>query len=113
MNTFPSDRLGVGMIGPIPVFVDARLTVRATLFDEHGNPLPHNQLTIPDSGMLPNFSANATVLYVRADDGTVRELFSNVARTMIPVNGSKGGNAALTSLMAALAQLGIVVDQTT
>ena len=29
------------------------------------------------------------------------------------VTGSKGGNAALTSLMAALVSLGLVIDQTT
>ena len=101
------------MIGPWPVFSDQGCTISASLFDVNGKPLPHNLLTIPDSGLLPAFQAAGSILYVRADDGSVRQLFASPQRTMATVTGAKAGNAALTSLLTALAQLGIVVDQTT
>ena len=111
LNTFPSDRRGIGVVGPWPVFADQLCTISASLFDVNGKPL--RLLTIPESGLLPAFQAAASILYVRADDGTVRQLFPNYVRTMATVTGAKAGNVALTSLLSALAQLGIVVDQTT
>jgi hypothetical protein len=36
-----------------------------------------------------------------------------ISPSPIPVTGSKGGNAALASLIAAMVKLGLIVDQTT
>ena len=44
---------------------------------------------------------------VRIDNGVIRPA------TSIVVTGSRGGNAALASLLAALVERGIIIDQTT
>lgn len=100
-----------GNAGGVPLYTDAKMTQRASLFDLTGRPLPGNMLNVTGA-FIPEFQASNSVLYLRAASGDVVQLFANDKRTAPTVTGAKGGNAALTSLMAALVQLGIVVDQT-
>lgn len=61
--------------------------------------------TNPTGGVI--FYAQGGVAKVRAADGTI---FDTTKRT---VTGAKGGNAALTSLITALAAAGLITDSTT
>lgn len=111
LNIFPHDREPNGLAGAVPLFTDAKLAQRAQLYDLNGVPLVANVIYVRDR-RLPEFQAAAGLLYGRAEDGTVVALAPMAQRVQPIVTGSKGANAALTSLMAALSQLGIVVDQT-
>lgn len=114
MNLFPESRQPIGIVGGgVQLFIDAGLTQRASLFDVNGKPLPGNALNIPYSGVLPVFQSTASLLYLRAPSGEIMELYPSAQKTAPVVTGSKGANAALTSLMAALSSLGLVVDSTT
>jgi len=120
-NTFPSNNGPYKLAGAQKVFVDTKFQTRANVLDTNGNPLPGNQVNVPPSGIVPNFQITATVtagvtspgvVYLQGDDGNPIPLYPNAHTTTPTVTGSKGANAALTSLMSALAQLGIVVDST-
>lgn len=114
LSTFPAVPTALGIAGGgVPVFTDTKCTSRAQLFDSAGLPLRGNALELPSTGRIPLFQANASVLYVRDCTGAVITLDPSAQRTAVAVTGAKGGNAALTSLIAALSQAGIIVDQTT
>lgn len=110
LNIFPPSHT-YGNAGGVALYADSKLTQRASLFDLNGRPLQGNVLNVTGA-FMPEFQAPNSVLYLRASGGDVVELFASGPRTAPIVTGAKGGNAALTSLVSALAQLGIVVDQT-
>ena len=100
--------------GPQPVFTDATFRTRVTVYNANGTQLPGNEVTVTN-GYLTTFYTASTVntVFLKGDDGNPIQLFAHASASAIVVTGSKGANAALTSLMSALAQIGIVVDQTT
>lgn len=111
LNVFqPSPTFGVS--GGLALFTDSRLTLRATVYDLNGRPLPGNVVNVTGA-LIPEFQSASGILFFRAGSGEVAALSASGQRSGVVVSGAKGGNAALTSLIAALAQLGIVVDQTT
>lgn len=112
MNVFPSNA-NVPPLGPsFIVFSDPACRTKAAVFDLFGHPLPGSQVQAP-GGVVTQFQASATVLYARDTAGQVEALYPHPAATQPTVTGSKGANAALTSLVQALAALGLIVDQTT
>lgn len=113
MNIFPSVRNQIGVTGGnVKVYVDSAFSQRASLFDINGVPIANNTLNIPNSGTLPEFQATQSILYLRLNDNTPLALLPSSQRTASTVTGAKGGNAALTSLIAALVAQGLIVDQT-
>jgi hypothetical protein len=60
-----------------------------------------------------NFEAGATVTGAFAHAGSTLGFYSATPAAKPAVTGSRGGNAALASLMTALAALGLVTDSTT
>lgn len=68
-------------------------------------PLPANLLTTAPAPIQVRDAGGATIANPQSVQDTA---------TVVPivVTGSKGANAALTSLMAALVSLGLVVDTT-
>lgn len=111
LSIFPENRNSIGITGGVKLFLDFNLTQRASLFDLNGKPLPGNVLNITGATM-PEFQSSASVLYVANAAGETIAIAPHAQRTAVVVTGSKGANAALTSLMAALVQLGLVVDTT-
>ena len=110
LNTFAPSHT-YGNAGGLALYADSKLTQRATLFDLNGRPLQGNVLNVTGA-FMPEFQASNSVLFLRASSGDVVELFASGQRTAQIVTGAKAGNAALTSLVAALAQLGLIIDQT-
>ena len=113
LNFFPLDDASIGIDGAIPIFVDSGCTIRATLYDTNGAVLRGNSLFVGSSDRLPTFQANATVVYTRDAGGRVVTIYPHPAKNSPIITGSKGANAALTSLITALANEGLIVDQTT
>lgn len=112
MNVFPSNS-NVPPLGPSFIaFSDPTCRSKAAVFDLFGHPLPGSQVSAP-GGVISQFLSAATVLYARDTAGQVETLYPHVAATQPIVTGSKGANAALTSLVQALAAVGLIVDQTT
>jgi hypothetical protein len=105
-----------GLAGGIPIWLDATAKLqRAAVFSATtGVPLPGNVVIVPSSGVIPPFGCAAPVVYIVAPSFDIIALAPSGQRTAPIVTGSKGANAALTSLMAALGQsgLGLVTDQT-
>lgn len=78
LNTFtPMADIGV-VGGNVPVFLDAKCTQRASLFDAATGTLPlkGNALVVPEGGIPPSFQCSATTVYFRAGSGVVVSLTS-------------------------------------
>ena len=113
--TFPSNRATI-RVGEI-VHTDAACTQKATILTPDGVPIPNSHLVAVD-GLRPYFTcATNTVLYVRTASGNVETLYPTddpSTAAAVAVTGSKGSNAALTSLIAALIAVGVpITDSTT
>ena len=111
LNTFPMVSHVTGLGGGQPVFLDPACRNRATVLSPTGAPLPGNEVTVTGE-TVPLFQAAAAVVYMRDATGQAVALYPHPTANPPTVTGSKGSNAALTSLMQALAGLGLVVDQT-
>jgi hypothetical protein len=93
---------------------DKLLRSPAPVFNTTGAPLPGSKLDRWDNGDWPQFTSTITPLYYRAGNGTVSTLTPVIGSSVVAVTGAKGGNAALASLIAALVQAGVPInDQTT
>jgi hypothetical protein len=110
LNTFPLFA-PTGLPTGVKFYLDPKCQQAATVFTRSGSVTPGNTVALVD-GILPLFQANATVLYYRDGQGNVDAVYPHPNATPSTVTGSKGANAALTSLMTTLAGLGIVVDGT-
>jgi hypothetical protein len=66
--------------------------------------------TAPASGRVTLYVGTDDNVYAKDAAGTVQQLVS--LDTAPTVTGSKGGNAALASLITALENLGLIVDST-
>lgn len=55
-------------------------------------------------------TCSASRVYFRANDGGIHTLYPTSPTTIPTVTGSRGANAALASLLTALAAQGIIVD---
>lgn len=115
MNTFPQNPGPYGHGGSTGVWIDPKALNPATVFDATGAPLPGNRLPVDNDGRILPFQAAPAVLYIKTASRKIVALYPSVPTvgTAPTVTGSKGANAALTSLMTTLAALGIVVDGTT
>lgn len=112
MNVFPSNPNVPALGQSFTVYADPACQVKASLFDLNGHPLPGSQATVV-GGLIQPFQSTLTVLYARDMAGQIEALYPHAAATKPTVTGSKGANAALTSLVQALAAVGLIVDQTT
>lgn len=112
MNVFPSNPSVPALGQSFVAYVDPACRVKASLFDLNGHPLPGAQATVV-GGVIQPFQAAPSVLYARDTAGQIEALYAHAAATKPTVTGAKGANAALTSLVQALAALGLIVDQTT
>ena len=110
-NTFPDRDGGTNFGSHIQFFTDAKCTQLASLTDMNGVPLPKAQVQVLN-GVIQSFQSSATILYCRNNSGNIVSFYPHIARTMASVSGSKGGNAALSSLMSALSGQGLVSDAT-
>ena len=113
--TFPSNR-ATRRAGEI-IYTDAACTQKATILTPAGVPIPNSHIVAVE-GLRPFFTcATNTVLYVKTDGGNVETLYPTddpSTATAVAVTGSKGSNAALTSLIAALIAVGVpITDSTT
>jgi hypothetical protein len=111
MNIFPLNPDSAALGQAFTVYTDPRCTVKAPVFDTSGRPIPASQITVTGK-QIPQFQSTATVLYARDTAGIVETLYPHPFASSPAVTGAKGGNAALTSLIAALAAQGIITDQT-
>jgi hypothetical protein len=99
----------------ITVFTDASCHTVAGLLTTAGLPVPGGKIDVGPDGLLPFFRGpdGATILYTRTPTGAVTALHPAPTAALPVVAGSKGANAALGSLLGALAGEGVVVDQST
>lgn len=113
MNTFPSESGPYnGLGGGVTVFLDLACTQLAAINSATGAALPKSIAPVQGQRVQP-FQSAASILYIRDSTGQTIPLYPSVNRTVPTVSGSKGANAALTSLIQALAAEGIIVDTTT
>ena len=113
MNVFPSDSSGANFGSHVQVYADSNCRVLASVSDpSSGKPLPQAQVAVINGRIQP-FSCSQAVVYVRDNSGNIQALYPSSIQTKPTVTGSKGGNAALTSLISTLAGLGIITDSTT
>jgi hypothetical protein len=75
----------------------------------------HNRLTLSSSASPPSISAKAGSggLMLCYDGDQRLGLFAHPVAPQQTVTGNKRNNAALASLLAALAQYGLIIDKTT
>ena len=112
MNTFPAESGPYGVSGSVPVYTDPACRNQAPIFDGNGAQL-RNNAPILVTGRIAPFQSTASVLYIRYGVGNVITLYPAIVNKTPPtVTGSKGGNAALASLVGALAAAGVIVDTT-
>lgn len=113
--TFPATRTPPARTSGITVFTDQACTRVASITSLTGVPYPNGRIDVGSDDLLPEFigPAGATVLYAKTAGGVPFVMHPAPITTVPTVTGAKGGNAALTSLMTALAASGIVVDATT
>lgn len=112
MNVFPLNA-EPSQFGPsFIVYSDPNCTQRAAVYNMKGQPLPGSQVT-STGRQYQQFQCTATVLYTRDLSGYVETIYPHPFASSPVVTGSKGSNAALTSLIAALAAQGLITDQTT
>lgn len=113
--TFPATRTPPAHTSGITVYADSACRQVAAITTLTGVPIPGARIDVGTDELLPEFlgPAGATVLYSRTAAGTPFIMHPQTAANPPTVTGSKGGNAALASLMTALAAAGIVVDGTT
>lgn len=99
----------------VVIFADKLLKTAAPINSTvNGAPLPGSKIDKWDNGDWPAFTSTLTPLYYKAGNGTVSTLYPVLGSTTVNVTGSKGANAALTSLIAALIAAGVPInDQTT
>jgi len=98
----------------VTVYVDQTCRTPANILTQNGAPVPGSKLDLGTDGQLPLFQGpdTITVLWAKAGYGTPFSLHPAATVSLPIVTGAKGGNAALTSLLAALAVEGVIVDQT-
>ena len=79
-----------------------------------GAPLPGSKLDKDPAGEWPQFTSTAAPVYVRGGNGTVVTISPQLSfGNPLTVTGSKGGNAALASLITQLIAAGVpIVDST-
>jgi len=115
MNVFATalpDKATKGLSGAT-MYADPACSVKAVLTDLNGRTLSGSVATIQD-GSFAQFQATQAVLYFRAASGVIYPVYPEAHAGVLPVvTGSKGANAALTSLLAALASAGIITDSST
>jgi hypothetical protein len=113
--TFPATRTPPPNLSSVAVYTDSAGHSLATITTVAGAPVPGSRINVGLDGLMPEFlgPAGVTVLYGKTAAGVVFVLHPQLAVNPATVTGSKGSNAALTSLMAALNAAGIVVDATT
>ena len=70
LTTF-TPNLSVRTSGAIPVFLDAKCTQRAQVFDTSGRPLPGNMVVANDQGIPAAFQVNAATVYLQHASGVV------------------------------------------
>ena len=112
-NVFPDQSSGRGFGSHVAVFADAACTVPATVSNPTTGAVMPKGLVPIVNGTISPFTSSASVLYARNDAGGVVTLYPHIARTMATITGAKAGNAALTSLISALAGEGLPVDSPT
>jgi hypothetical protein len=115
MPVFPSVRAPVGGLHET-IYTDPKCQQsKAAITDLNGIPIPQSRVMRDPSGLMSQFIYAGTVCYSRGENGNIRALYPDIGSQLpITVTGSKGANAALTSLIAALVSLGIpIVDGTT
>jgi hypothetical protein len=112
MNVFPLNTDGTAFGEYIQPCVDPAATIPAAVFDMNGAPIPNGTVVIA-SQTIPLFQSAASILYVTNTGGYISPIYPAPDATHPTITGSKGGNAALTSLISALAAQGLIVDTTT
>lgn len=114
MPVFPSVRNAPVATTGETIFADAACTQKASITTVAGIPIPNSKIDTGRDGLRPQFVSTLPVVYVR-NAGFVTALYPDIASTAaVVVTGAKGGNAALTSLIAALVAVGIpITDSTT
>lgn len=78
LNTF-TPQVDIGVVGGnVPVFLDAKCTLRAQLFDAATGtiPLKGNALVVPEGAIPPPFQCSASTVYFRTGSGVVVALTS-------------------------------------
>lgn len=112
-NVFPENTSGYNFGSHVQFFVDPACTIAAPITDPTtGMALPKSQVAVV-GGVISSFAAGtATVLYARNNSGVTQTFYPSAVRTKPTVTGSKSANAALTSLVTALAAQGIISDTT-
>jgi hypothetical protein len=115
VSLFPSERSWPSRTSSVVVFTDPACRVPASISAPGGGPLPGSKVDIGPDGRIPLFQGppGATALYCRDANGIVVALYPHPSASATAVTGSKGGNSALASLIAALAAEGLIIDQTT
>jgi hypothetical protein len=112
---FPADR-SAGKQQSATIYLDAGLTRRAPITDANGNTIASAQIAADDDHLWPIFQSAASVVYYRnANTGKVETMRSAgiAAGTTISITGSRGGNAALASLIAGLIAAGVPITDNT
>jgi hypothetical protein len=112
---FPSSRTPPPRTTGLTLYTDAACRAAAALLTQGGAPIPGSKVDVGADGLLPLFQGpdGYTVLYARTPTGAVTLLHPAPTAALPVVSGSKGSNAALGSLLAALAGEGVVLDQST
>jgi hypothetical protein len=115
VSLFPAERFWPARTSSITVFTDPACRVLAQVVTQAGAALPGSKVNIGPDERIPLFQGppGATVLYCRDANGNILALYPHAPASATAVTGSKGGNAALASLISALAAEGLVIDQTT
>jgi hypothetical protein len=114
MSTYPNQRYANGQSYAV-LYIDQNLTRKAALTDATGKPIAASQISA-NGNEWPLFNyAGSGPLYFRAVDGTVDHLLPTATYSPTAISGSRGAATAavLTSLLAALASQGVIVDNTT
>lgn len=114
--TFPNDTSALRFTTSAVLYADPACTALADVQYIGGAPIPGSKIDADATGSLPLFlgPSGATVVYTRTPSGQVETLYPNVSgAASVNVTGSKGANAALTSLIAALVAQGLITDSTT
>lgn len=98
----------------VVLFQDAILSRLAPVNDAvTGVPLPASKLNRQINAEWPSVTSTVPALFYRAGNGVVSQLLPVLGTSPVTVAGAKGGNAALTSLIAALIAAGIPLKDTT
>lgn len=113
MPTFPHERVAPLATTGETIYADPACTQRATITTLAGVPIPNSKIDTGRDGLRAQFICALPVVYVR-NSGAVTPLYPDIASsTSVAVTGSKGGNAALTSLIAALIAAGVPITDST